>query len=276
MLVALLGILAVVALAPQLASADTSTGAISGTVTNAGGQSVAGVTVGITNVTTGQYYTAGTASDGTYVVGGVPSGSYQVLFSPGARQNYVYQYYPNKSNAAAAQAVSVTSGQTTSHVDATLATGATLSGTVTAAAGGAPVSGVYVYVRDYGGGYPSHVYTTSTRTDSTGTWSLGALPTGTYQVQFSPSYPTTYASQYYNDVNGQDPPTPITITAGSTTSNIDAALITGGQISGTVTDGMTGAPAAGVFVSAVDASGNQWASSTTDSGGHYTLSALSA
>ena len=59
-----------------------------------------------------------TASDGTYTDGGLPAGSYQVLFGPnnGQGQNYVYQYYPDKSNAAAAQAVSVTAGQTTAHV----------------------------------------------------------------------------------------------------------------------------------------------------------------
>jgi 5-hydroxyisourate hydrolase-like protein (transthyretin family) len=76
-------------------------------------------------------------------------------------------------------------------------------------------------------------------------------------------------------VTGQDPPTPITLTAGSTTPNVDAALKAGGQISGTVTDGMTGARAQGVYVSALDGAGDQFASATTDSSGNYTLSGLS-
>lgn len=277
MLVALLGILAMATFAPQLASADTSTGTLSGTVTNAAQQPIAGVQVVFTNVGTGNSYSASTGADGTYADSGLPAGSYQVLFAPnnGQGQNYVYQYYANKSNAAAAQAVSVTAGQTVSNVNATLATGATISGKVTDAATGAPVSGVYVYVYDYGHYGPNHVNTYYATTDSTGAWSLSGYPTGTYQVQFSPRYGANYASQYWKGVTGQDPPTPITLTAGSTTANVDAALNAAGQISGTVTDGITGAPAQGVYVSALDGSGAQFASTTTDSSGHYTLSGLS-
>jgi 5-hydroxyisourate hydrolase-like protein (transthyretin family) len=277
MLVALLGILAVATFAPQLASADTSTGSLGGTVTNLAQQTIAGIQVTATNVDTGNSYSGVSGSDGTYVVGGVPAGSYQVLFSPNNSQgqDYVYQYYPGKSNAAAAQAVTVGAGQAVSNVNATLATGATVSGKVTDAATGAPVSGVYVYVYDYGNYGPNHVNTYYTTTDSTGAWSLTGYPTGLYQVQFTPRYGVNYAAQYWNAVTPKDPPTPVTLTAGSTTSNINAALKPGGQISGTVTNGMTGAPAQGVYVSALDNSGNQFASTTTDSSGHYTLSGLS-
>jgi 5-hydroxyisourate hydrolase-like protein (transthyretin family) len=76
-------------------------------------------------------------------------------------------------------------------------------------------------------------------------------------------------------VTGQDPPTPIALTAGSTTSNVDAALAQGGQISGTVIDGTTGRPAQGVSVGAIDNSGNGPVFATTDAAGHYTLSGLS-
>lgn len=167
MLVALLGVVAVAALAPQLASADATTGSLGGTVTNSANQDVAGVLVLATNVGTGNSYTATTGPDGIYAVSGLPAGSYQVLFEPnnGQGQDLVYQYFPDKSNAAAAQAVSVTAGQTTPHVDATLATGATVSGKVTDAATGAPVSGVYVYVYDYGNFSPNHVDSYYTRTD---------------------------------------------------------------------------------------------------------------
>jgi carboxypeptidase family protein len=71
MLAALLGILAVAVFAPQLASADTSTGALSGTVTNAAGQDIAGVQVTVTNVGTGNSYSATTAADATYTASGL-------------------------------------------------------------------------------------------------------------------------------------------------------------------------------------------------------------
>jgi 5-hydroxyisourate hydrolase-like protein (transthyretin family) len=276
-LVALLGILAVAVLAPQFASADTLTGALSGTVTNSAQQPIAGIQVTATNVGTGNSYSTATGSDGTYTDGGLPPGSYQILFQPdnGQGQNFVYQYYPDKSNAAAAQAVLVSAGQTVSHVDATLATGATVSGKVTDAVTGAPVSGVSVYVDDYANGGGAHLALDHAVTDSTGAWSLGGYPTGTYEVRFSPSYGSNYAFQYWNQVTGQDPPTPIALTAGSTTSNVDAALAQGGQISGTVIDGTSGRPAQGVGVGAVDNSGNGSVFTTTDSAGHYTLSGLS-
>jgi 5-hydroxyisourate hydrolase-like protein (transthyretin family) len=277
MLVALLGILAVAALAPQFASAD-ATGAISGTVTSSTQQTtIAGVEVLATNVSTGSSYYVNTGSDGTYLLGGLPAGSYQVMFQPnnGQGQNYVYQYYPNKSNAAAAQAVSVTAGQTTPDINASLATGATVSGKVTDAATGTPLTGIYVYAFQYGNGGPRYVSTDYTTTDSTGAWSISGLPTGTYEIEFNPPYGSNYATQYYDDVTAQDPPTPVTLTAGSTTSNIDASLAQAGQISGTVTDGVTPGPAAGVGVYAYDNSGDQFASTTTDSSGHYTLSGLS-
>ena len=273
-LVALLGILAVAVMAPQLASADTSTGALSGTVTNSAQQGIGGVTVELTNVNTGSYYSTSTAPDGSYFFGALPVGGYQVLFLPPSGQNYLYQFYPGKSSAAAAQAVTVNGGQVAAHADASLATGATISGKVTAAAGGAPVSGATVYVRDYGGGYPTYVPVTNTTTDSNGAWSITGLPSGLYQVQFYAPFSTNYASQYYRGVMGQDAPTPITLTAGSTSSNIDAALTMAGQITGTVTDGTTGNPAQGVQVAAFDQGGNQYTSATTDSSGHYTLIGL--
>jgi 5-hydroxyisourate hydrolase-like protein (transthyretin family) len=275
-LVAVLGILAVAVLAPQLASADASTGALSGTVTNSAQQGIGGVTVELTDVSTGAFTETTTASDGTYTVNGLAVGGYQVLFLPPSGQNYVYQFFPDKTNSAAAQAVTVTGGQVAARADASLATGATISGTVTAAAGGAAVSGVRVYVREYGGGYPNYVSNTSATTDANGAWSVTGLPTGLYQVEFNPTYATNFASQDYNDVTGQAVPTPIALTAGATTPNIDAALTAGGQITGTVTDGTTGMPAQGVNVVGLDQSGNQLSSATTDAAGRYTLSNLSA
>ncbi|HTX12659.1 MAG TPA: carboxypeptidase regulatory-like domain-containing protein [Solirubrobacteraceae bacterium] len=272
---ALLGVLGVAALAPQLASADT-TGGISGTVTDAALQDLSGVTVQAMNDSTGNDYDA-TTTNGAYALSGLPAGSYQVLFRPGAGQNVVYQYYPDKSGASEAQAVSVTAGQTTMNINASLATGATVSGVVTDAAGN-PLSGVGVYVDDYGtGDFPYYVYSNSATTNSSGQWSVDGLPTGTYQVDFQPPDGSNYAFQYYDDVSGENPPTPVTLTAGSTTSGIDAALTMGGQISGTVMDGTTtpASPAPGVEVAAVDASGEQSASTTTDSNGNYTLSGLS-
>ena len=248
-------------------------GAIGGTVTNSAHQPVANVSVQIINLATGYYYSTQTGSNGTYLLDGLPGGGYQLEFLPEGGEDYVYQYYPDESNAAAAQPVAVSAGQT-SHADASLATAATISGKVTDATG-APVSGIRVFVDNYGGSGVNYVSTTESTTDSNGNWSVIGLPTGTYQVEFVPPYPSIYAFQYYDAATGENPPTPVTLTAGTTTSNIDAALTTGGQISGTVTNGITGGPAAGVSVIALDSSGDQMSYTTTDSQGNYTLPGLS-
>jgi 5-hydroxyisourate hydrolase-like protein (transthyretin family) len=248
-------------------------GLITGTVTDSAHRGIAGLSVWVTNVSSRNNYYPTTRSDGTYALDGLPTGTYDVFFSPGSGQNYVYQYYPNKSNAAAAQPVTVTAGQATSHIDASLATGATLSGTVTDAVTHAPVSNATVYVDTLGGNYPDHLFTNQATTDSHGHWSVIGLATGTYQVQFA-AYGTNYASQYYNDVTGQDPATPISIAQGTPRTGIDAALTTGGQISGTVTNGITNKPAAGVSVFAFDEGGNEISNTTTGSAGNYTLTGL--
>jgi hypothetical protein len=275
LLILLVALLGVAALAPQLASADTP-GTIQGTVTNSAAQGLAGAGVRAVNVATGNDYGATTASDGTYSIAGLPAGSYQVLFTPAAGTDYVYQYYPNKSNAAAAQPVAVTAGQSTTNINASLAVGATVSGQVTDAATHAAVSGVTVYVDDLGGESPRNVYPDYATTDGSGNWTVSGLPSGTYQVSFQPSYSTNYAFQYYNNVVGNDPPTAVTLTAGTTTQNIDAALTMGGEITGTVTNGMTGKPVQGADVVAIDAFGSQYDSTQTDNNGNYTLVGLSS
>ncbi|MBV9513301.1 MAG: carboxypeptidase regulatory-like domain-containing protein [Mycobacteriaceae bacterium] len=135
LLVALVGALGLVALAPQLASADAP-GGISGLVTNASGTALSNVRVDLEDLDTQSFYGGQTAGDGTYSIGNLPAGHYQVLFRPTSGQNYVYQHYPDKPNTASAQPVLITSGQTTSSVNAVLATGATISGHVQAATGG--------------------------------------------------------------------------------------------------------------------------------------------
>ncbi|MBV9607349.1 MAG: carboxypeptidase regulatory-like domain-containing protein [Solirubrobacterales bacterium] len=248
-------------------------GLITGTVTDSTHHGIAGAYVQITDVNSGNNYYPTTGADGTYAVDGLPTSTYDVYYGPGGGQNYVYQYYAGASNAAAEQPVTVTAGQATSHIDASLATGATLSGTVTDAVTHAPVTGANVYVYTYGGNYPDHLNSNRATTDAHGQWSIQGLATGTYEVEFT-AYGTNYASQYYNDVTGQDPPTPITVVQGTTASGIDAALTMGGQISGTVTNGITNNPAGGVSVLAYDQGGDEVSSTSTDQAGNYTLAGL--
>ena len=68
--------------------------------------------------------------------------------------------------------------------------------------------------------------------------------------------------------------TPVSVSGGSTTAGVDFAVVKGGTITGTVTDGTTFAGISGVTVGAYDASGRQVAIGTTTAAGVYTLSGV--
>ena len=250
-----------------------SGGVIGGTVTNSASQAIQGVTIYAQNTATDNSYTATTGSAGTYLLDGLPAGSYKVQFQPANGQNYVTQWYLDKSDYAAAVPVSVTSGHTTSNVNATLATGATISGIVTSAATHTPVAGVYVRVSNYTEDSIANVDTTDARTAPDGSYTFIGLPPGTYDVYFSPPYPSNYLGESYNQQTNENKATPIALTAGATRSGIDAALPTGGEISGKVTTAQ-GQPLQGVEAYVLDTGGEFWGSAYTAADGTYTIPEL--
>ena len=63
--------------------------------------------------------------------------------------------------------------------------------------------------------------------------------------------------------------TPITVTAGTTVSNIDFALSVGGGISGTITDADTGLPIVNINIEIYNAAGELIALGGTDLDGNY-------
>jgi Carboxypeptidase regulatory-like domain len=250
-----------------------SGGVIGGTVTNSSAQGVQGVTIYVENTATENSYTATTGSGGTYLLDGLPTGSYKVQFQPAAGQNYVAQWYLDKSDYSAAVPVSVTSGRTTANVNATLAIGATISGIVTSAATHAPLGGVYVRVSNYVDDFLPNVANTDVQTAPDGSYTLIGLPPGTYDVDFSPPYPSNYIGEYYNQQTNENKATPIALTAGATKSGINAALPTGGEISGKVTNAQ-GQPLANVEAFVVDTGGEFWGSAYTAADGTYTIAQL--
>ena len=111
---------------------------------------------------------------------------------------------------------------------------------------------------------------------SDGVFQTGGLPPGTYFVRVLGS--AGFGSQLYNAVGcaGCDPTlgTPVVVTAGVVTANINFALVGSGSISGTVTSETNGSPLQNVVVEAVGANGGVVNSTTTDASGTYTISGL--
>jgi hypothetical protein len=261
------------------ATALSVTGQITGTVTGPGGVTpLTGIRVRAYRVTgPGSYALQGstlTLADGTYTIGGLPTGIYKAKFEDPAG-NYVSEYYDDKSSLDLGDGFDVTDGQTTANIDASLALAGQIAGTVTQVEGGSPVQDIVVAAFRLDG--------TNAGSDVTGvggTYDIGGLPAGSYKVKFSDSYTVPrYLDEYYDNVEFFTEADAVSVSAGVTTAGIDAALGQYGKIAGTVNgpDGVT--PIDEINVDAWEYNDVSmdwdWVSGTsTDASGSYELSGL--
>jgi hypothetical protein len=164
--------------------------------------------------------------------------------------NLVPQWYDGQSTAQAANPVTVTAGKDTSGIDAVLQPGGTLSGVVTDTSGN-PIAGVcpLAFANSGGGGLGGFVIVGPENevTNRDGQYSLVALPTGTYTVEFEPGCESPKASRFVSEEYGalgsfSGSSVVVSVVAGSTTAGIDASLPLAGSISGTVLQALGGTP----------------------------------
>jgi lysophospholipase L1-like esterase len=264
----------------SMSAEPLSLGTLSGTVTDAiTGSPIEGVCVYADSRDGGSGYgSATTASDGTYTIVGLATGSYVVEFSPceGSSTNYLTQFYDDATDEASATAVSVTAGGGTVGIDAALQQSATFWGTVTDAVTGEPIEGVCVYADPSDGGSGSGAATTA----SDGTYTIDTgLAAGSYEVEFDPceGSGSSYVKQFYDGATSESSAKAVNVTAGASTESIDAALQKAGTISGSVSEAAGGSPLARVCVRAFSSDGTvQSPISVTSSTGTYTVADLPA
>ncbi|MDP2913965.1 MAG: carboxypeptidase-like regulatory domain-containing protein, partial [Candidatus Aminicenantes bacterium] len=236
-------------------------GNITGLVTDSLGTPIGNVNVNVNNLSN-QWITNGfTQANGTYYIA-LPAGSFKVCFTPSQGSNFLSQWYSGKADFASANTVFVVTGVTTSGINATLASGATLSGRV-ANSSGVGIADVNIGISDL-----SNHGVTGSRTDTNGNYSVTVLA-GTYKVGFYSPLGSYYVSQWYNNQIDFNSGNSITVTTGSTfTAN--AVLATGGIISGRVTsDGTTGIANVGINVN--DSPSHTVQGGATDSYGNYSI-----
>ena len=254
------------------ARALAADGQISGVVTDASThQAVPGTGVVAYNSLGVSVGYASTDADGDYTIAGLNPATYTVEFAPGSGANYLPQYYSAQTTASAANQVSVTSGQTTQSVNAALAAGGEISGTVTAASGGTPEAGIYVEAYTSAGGFAG-----SATTDVSGHYTIVGLPTGSYDLQFSAGSGQAYAAQWYNASATQSGATNVAVTVGMLTPGINAAMQAYGAISGTVTDASSHVGLAEIEVDVYAADGTDIATAFTNADGTYSVGGLPA
>ncbi len=230
---------------------------ISGKVTDqATGEALEGIRV-TANFDEDNNCEAFSRTDGTYEITGLPSGTFQVLFNdigdtdPSRQSVYVSEWYNNVTSYASATNIVLTAPASRTGVDAALAKGASIAGTVTESG-----SGAFIYNEDLDG-FPRTINvditdsagnTVAWRTaDAKGRYFAGGLSAGTYKVKFYDWGSVTmgldegafYTTQWYN--NKSSAGTANTITLGATTAQtgVNAAMVkrsTFGSISGSAYD----------------------------------------
>jgi hypothetical protein len=204
--------------------------AISGRVTSNGVDAIAGICV---NVNDGLGNWVGgrmTNPDGTYETEPLAPGQYRVQFSdcvPPA--TWLGEWYDDKPDFGAATPIAITASPVTG-IDAQLAAGRVISGTVTD--GSAGVSGLCVNANDATQPNPSpSPY--GTATGPGGSYTL-AVPPGQYKVSFQDCRPSpALVGEWWDDKPDFQSATTIDVRTADATA--DAALAAGRTISGRVT-----------------------------------------
>ena len=278
-----MGWLVVGLLLPALAEAQTGT--ITGTVTRVDtGVVVGGVEVWVAR--NGLFTNATTDSSGVFTISGLTPGTYRAFtFVSSLFVNEIFGgpqctgYCFDELNGGGGTAITVGAGGTSAGVNFALTLSGRISGTVTDANGGTPISGAFVIVTAADGQSLG-----SGQTDGLGQYTVDyGMPTGTYFA-----YTTNfggYVNEIYADVvcpsqcddsDAAATGTPIPVTIGATTPGINIALARGAAIAGRVTDTSAGLGVDGVRIGLYDQSGEQVLSVSTNDAGDYVTPGLLA
>lgn len=214
---------------------------------------------------------ASTDADGNYTIVGLPAGNYTVQFQPNDG-NHVAQWWNDKATYEDANWFAVPATGSVSGIDAHLAVGATITGTVDVAGSpDVPLAGATVTALGDTTSWVDNVVT-----DADGNYTLSGLPSDSYVVQFRAARHDNYATQYWQHADGSSTATHLALTEGQSVAAIDASLVAGASIHGTVfAPGKPKAPLQGVYVDVYDtASGQSVGGATTNKDGGYHVSHL--
>jgi len=212
---------------------------------------------------------------GEYALAELAPGEYDVEFSAPAESNlnYITQYYNEEPAFGLANPVTVVAGQTTFAINAKMRVGGKIEGTVTSAETKDPVSRIIVCASDEER-LESEVCET---TNPDGEYTMHGLPAGSYRMRFEEPFEESrnYATQYYNGKAARSEAETVTVAVGETKQGVNAALLRGGQITGTVTTLLGGARLGDIEVCAVGTSEALFRCSITNADGEYDLTSLS-
>jgi titin len=212
---------------------STTTGSAHGKVVDADGNPIVGAHLELDSASGAQKpggglveYTATTGADGTYNLTGIAEDSYNASVTGPLDANGFPLYAPyslsaDRSSLGASDdgSISMAGGQS-SQIDARLSKHAVFKGSITDNLGNPiPASTVSAALLDVSDGNIVQLDEVMN-----GTWELVG-PAGTYKVFFtSAGWSNTYVTQYWNNVATASAATPLTVTAGQVTANMNVIL----------------------------------------------------
>lgn len=189
-----------------------------------------------------------TDETGAFVSPGLYGGDYAVTFSTSPYDDAPAKYYVDETwnnqegsyyYADNITLITITDGELETGIDVALARGGTVTGRVIAGDTGDPLEWVYpdVYrVLEDG----SLRYVEGHRTQASGVYTITGIPQGEYIVGFETVYwsdeTASYIDEYFDDKPSASAANVITVSAGLTTTEVNASLARGGSIEGTVRD----------------------------------------
>lgn len=249
--------------------ATVDPGSISGRVVDAQGAPLGGVCVQsepLNFATGGTFRGVFTQADGLFTLTDLAPTTYLVSVQDCSTTSIARAYAPGVDRRSLATPVVVTSGGTAAVGDVATRLGATISGTVRA--DGVAVPGVCVTARSPSFGFES----TSTTAD--GSYVLDGLAPGRWQVGFRDCSASGLLPQWAPGQANPFSSVPVAVAPGAAVTGVDAALVRGGTVTGTVRD-TAGTPVAGACVGAESLlPAESVPSVTTASDGTYALRGL--
>ena len=246
---------------------DPPGGAVSGHVRQLDGQPISGATVEVLHIDGGTWGEAVTKFDGSYRVGGIGTGEYEVR---AFKRGFARKYYDNVVFSLDAATIHVAAPEEITGIEFYLNEGGSISGYVYNGETNEPIQEASMRVIPSSEEPDDGFHTV---TDANGFYQIEYLALGIYSVRAEAA---GFIDLWYEQRYSPDPTKGVRVTPPENVPNINFSLYRGGSISGRVVD-TNGIPLEGVHVGAGGQLPNgQWIGSgtTTVSDGSYTIDNL--